>query len=114
MHWKVTFFRSESENEPVAEFFDSLSIADRAKVTRSIKRLAENGILLKEPFSKQIKGKIRELRIQCKDKPVRVLYFTFTERTFVLLHGFIKKSQKTPRKEVNLAVKRMNECLDML
>ena len=73
--------------------------------------LGDYGALLKEPYTKHIRDKIREIRIRDNRGAVRVLYFTFTGKRFVLLHGFIKKSDKTPEKEIEIAERRMNDFL---
>ncbi len=78
---------------------------------RLIKLLKDYGVLLKEPYTKQIRGKIRELRIKDSQGAVRILYFTFTGRRFILLHGFIKKADKTPEREIEIAEKRMNDFI---
>jgi phage-related protein len=80
-------------------------------VFRLIKLLKDYGVLLKEPYTKQIRGKIRELRIKDSQGAVRILYFTFTGRRFILLHGFIKKADKTPEREIEIAEKRMNDFI---
>ena len=66
MDWIVEFYRDSKGKEPVAEFLDSLPVETRAKIVRLIDLLSKNGVLLKEPYTKQVKGKIREMRI--KDK----------------------------------------------
>jgi phage-related protein len=73
--------------------------------------LARYGVLLKEPYTKQIKGKLRELRIVDETGIVRILYFTYTGKRCVLLHGFVKKTGKTPITEIDLAEKRMNDFI---
>ncbi|MDP3298104.1 MAG: type II toxin-antitoxin system RelE/ParE family toxin [Thermodesulfovibrionia bacterium] len=55
--------------------------------------------------------KLFEIRIKDKTNIHRILYFTFTGRKFVLLHGFTKKTEKTPRGEIETALKRMNDYL---
>jgi phage-related protein len=80
-------------------------------VFRLIKLLKDYGVLLKEPYTKQIRGKIRELRIKDSQGAVRILYFTFTGKRFILLHGFIKKADKTPEREIEIAEKRMNDFI---
>jgi phage-related protein len=111
VNWTVEFYRDVKENEPVADFIDSLPRATRAKVFRLIDLLGDYGVLLKEPYTKQIRDKIREIRIKDKQVAVRVLYFTFTGRRFILLHGFVKKAEKTPEKEIEIAEKRMIDFL---
>lgn len=83
----------------------------RAKAIKLIDLLSEYGVLLKEPYTKQLRGKIRELRIKDSQGAVRILYFTFTGKRFILLHGFIKKTDKTPEREIEIAEKRMNDFI---
>ncbi|HKZ72131.1 MAG TPA: type II toxin-antitoxin system RelE/ParE family toxin, partial [Nitrospirota bacterium] len=73
--------------------------------------LVEYGVLLKEPYTRQVRGKIRELRIKDSQGAIRVLYFTYTGKRFILLHGFIKKAEKTPVRDIVLAEKRMNDFI---
>jgi phage-related protein len=76
--WVVEFYQNSKGREQVADFIDSLSIGAQAKILRLIDLLARYGVLLKEPYTKQIKGKLRELRIVDKTGNVRILYFTYT------------------------------------
>jgi phage-related protein len=109
MNWSVEYYRDANGKEPVADFIDSLPTASQAKVLRLISLLADYGVLLKEPYTRQVKGKIRELRIKDAQGAIRVLYFTFTGRRFILLHGFIKKTDKTPEREIKVAGMRLND-----
>ena len=111
MQWAVEFYKSIDGKEPAKEFFNSLSLSARAKVVKLIDLSSEYGVLLKEPYTKQIRGKIRELRIKDSQGAVRILYFTFTGKRFILLHGFIKKTDKTPEREIEIAEKRMNDFI---
>ncbi len=69
-------------------------------------------ISAREPLAKHIQGKLYELRVESQANAYRVLYFTFTGRRIVLLHGFQKKTQKTPRREFAVAVKRMRRFVE--
>jgi phage-related protein len=111
MEWTVEFYRDSYHREPAAEFLDSLPVVSRAKVVRLLNLLAEYGVLLKEPYTKQVKGKIRELRVADQIGAVRILYFGFTGRRFILLHGFIKKTDKIPKREIEVAEKRMKDFM---
>jgi phage-related protein len=111
MDWIVEFYRDSKGKEPAAEFLDSLSLSTRAKMVRLIDLLSKKGVLLKEPYTKQVKGKIRELRVKDKEGAVRILYFSFTGKKFILLHGMIKKTNKTPKGDIETAEKRMNDFL---
>jgi len=99
----------EKGRMPVSDFLDSLPVKARAKATRYMEMLADYGVLLKEPYTKQIRGKIRELRITDNAGNIRILYFTFTGGRFILLNGFIKDTGKTPAGEMELAEKRMRD-----
>ena len=107
----MEYYRNENGKEPVADFIESLPDKAKAKVFRTIKLLKDYGVLLKEPYTKQIRGKIRELRIKDSQGAIRVLYFTYTGMRFIFLHGFIKKADKIPIKDIELAEKRMYDFL---
>ncbi len=112
MDWIVEYYRNTEDREPVADFIDSLPDKTRAKVFRVIKLLKDYGVLLKEPYTRQVKGKIRELRIKDRQGAIRILYFTYTGRRFILMHGFTKKTDKTSVNEIEIAEKRMNDFLN--
>jgi phage-related protein len=112
MAWEIEFYKDKNGKEPLAEFLDDLPIKTKARVVKLIDLLAEQGVLLKEPYTRQIRGKLRELRIKDNLGHIRVLYFTFTGRRFVLLHGFLKKTDKTPEREIELAEKRMKDFIE--
>ena len=111
MRWEVEFYKDEAGKEPVPEFLSRLPAGTRAKVVRLIDLLVEQGVLLKEPYTRKIRGKLRELRIKDNLGFVRVFYFTFTGKRFILLHGFLKKTEKTPKNEIAIAEKRMKNFI---
>ena len=76
-----------------------------AKTLRIIDLLEMNGPLLREPYSKPLENGIFELRTKQGSDITRVLYFFFVGKKAVLTNGFIKKSQKTPKAEKELAKK---------
>jgi len=110
--WKVEYYADSRGNEPVVDFVGSLPIEAQAKILRLIDLLANYGVLLKEPYTKQIKCKLRELRISSSSGEVRILYFAFANRRLVLLHGFVKKTRKTPRREIDIAERRLNDFIN--
>ncbi|MBU0618849.1 type II toxin-antitoxin system RelE/ParE family toxin [Patescibacteria group bacterium] len=103
--WKVDFFEKEIER-----FLDLLSKKERAKVLRNIFLLERFGLGLREPNVKSLKiKKLKELRIIFSSKIFRFLFFHYQEKTLVILHAFIKKTQKTPAKEIRIALERMKQ-----
>lgn len=75
----------------------------RAKMFRTIEMLEKNGNKLREPASKPLGDGIMELRAKVGTDISRVLYFFVVGRKVVLTHGFVKKTQKTPPEEIDLA-----------
>ena len=103
----------ENEKVPVQDFLYSLAPQLRAKAFRDIKLLKNLGNELREPYIKSIKGDknkgLYELRIKFSSDTARIFYFTYYNNRYVLLHGFIKKSIKTPASEIEKARKYMED-----
>ncbi len=108
-NWRIEFYATRRGKSPVAEFLDGLPAPERAKARNVLRLLKEFGVLLGLPHSRPISGhaKLRELR----GGDVRLFYFVHTGRRFIVLHGFRKKSQKTPSAEIATAERRMKEFL---
>jgi len=105
--WKVVLYLSRSGSSPVQEFIDSLEIKAQPKIRDTIKLLQEFGIALGLPHAKKLIGTdLWELRVLGSDS-IRVLYVAVIGKKFVLLHGFKKKQNKTPTKEVKTAKDRL-------
>jgi len=105
-------YETEGGRIPVKEFLDSLPRKHKTKAQFAIDLLAGYGQLLKEPFTKHLSGtKLKELRIQASPNIYRIFYLAHIDKKFVLLHGFTKKTEQTPRKEIRVAENRMNEYI---
>lgn len=112
VEYKVKFYKNSSNGkEPVLDYIEILDIKNKAKVLKYIEFLRVNNGYLDEPYSKHIKGKIRELRIDFSKIRHRIFYFTFINQTIVLLHAFLKKTNKTPINEIKKAE---DNCIDVL
>lgn len=83
------------------QFIQSLEKATIAKVLRTIDLLERFGHQLGMPHSKKIGAALFELRVRGQQE-IRIFY-TFQNNTIVLLHGFIKKSQRIPKRELHTA-----------
>jgi len=102
--YKVKFYReSLNKKSPVLEYIGNLEIKEKAKVLKYIDFLRINKGVLDEPYSKHIKGKIRELRIDFSSKKHRIFYFTFINRNIILLHAFLKRTNRTPLSDIKKA-----------
>jgi phage-related protein len=99
-------------DERLESWFNDIPKDIKARIINIVDLLIEHGPHnVREPYVKHIKGKLFEIRAKGKDGIARVFYFTMTGQRIVLLHGFIKKTQKTPEKELETAVVRMKEIL---
>jgi phage-related protein len=107
--WELEFYTTAGGTAPVVEYIDALSEEDAARVVRSLELLEALGLQLTEPHVKKIPGKgLWELRTVGKTHH-RVFYVAIQGRRFLLLHGFLKKSQKTPPKEIQTALQRLSD-----
>lgn len=112
MKWTVEYYKDEAGRCHVLEFLrDIKDIKLRAKILSDIDKLEAKGTELKEPCVKHIGSGIWELRSKQSSNIARVLYFTFTGGKFVLLHGFIKKTMKTPPAEIEKARTRRDDYI---
>lgn len=109
--YKIIYYVDEKGNIPVKEYIDNQKIKERAKIFIFINFLKENNGYLDEPYSKHIKGKIRELRIDFFKNHHRIMYFVFTGEEIILLSAFTKRTEKTPQREINKAINNYNNFL---
>lgn len=97
-------------NETVEAELEALPADLRAKLTHIVELITTFGLEnVHEPYIKHIEGKIWEMRMKGKDNIGRALYVTAKGRRAVILHAFIKKTQKTPNKAKKLAQQRLKE-----
>lgn len=101
----VSFFKSEAGREPVREWLKSLPREQRRIIGEDIKTV-QFGWPLGMPLVRKLDRDLWEIRIRLRDGIARVA-FTTGEGRMVLLHGFIKKSQKTPADDLALAKARL-------
>ena len=102
--YKVKFYRnSNNGKKPVLDYIENLDIKNKTKIYKYIDFLRSNNGYLDEPYSKHIKGKIRELRVDFSKDSHRIFYFTFVNKNIILLHAFFKKTKKTPINEIKKA-----------
>lgn len=101
--WNIIFYERENGKVPVQEFLQSLSRQQHAKAIHEIEILEQFGNALRMPHAKHIDGKLWELRIKAGSDISRIFYFIHIGNDIVLLHGFIKKTQKTPSGEIDKA-----------
>ena len=105
MRWTVEFL-----NSVVLEEMEALPADIRASFERIVRLIAAVGLeKVHEPYIKHLQDRIWEMRLKGRDGIARALYVTATGRRIVVLRVFVKKSQKTPQREIELARRRAKD-----
>lgn len=107
MSWRVTFYSSEFQSEILR-----LPAGFVARFLRYAERMEIYGPNLGMPHTRAMGEGLFELRLKAAEGIARVFYCTLIGRKIVMLHQFVKKSEKTPRKELEIARRRMKETKD--
>lgn len=106
MDWNVVYFESPRGEKFVQEFIDKQNFMVKGKYIGMIDFLEEYGPFLSGKYTKKLRKDLYELRITGKEQ-VRVFY-TVRQKNIILLHAFKKKTQKTPQREMMLALLRLD------
>lgn len=106
--FEVDYYEDEGGRKPAKEFIDALDVKMRAKVFGRLELLEEHGSRLGMPFARHLEDGIYELRTVQGSNITRILYFFVVGERVILTHGFVKKTQKTPPREIGRA-KRMRD-----
>jgi len=113
--YSIKFYKNcRNGQEPVLDYIKGLDEKNRAKVLKYIVFLKDNHGYLDEPFSKHITGKIRELRVDFSRHHHRIFYFVAIGRRIILLHCFLKKTERTPEREIKKALAYYNDAINNL
>lgn len=104
----VHFYRSRAGADLVRDWLKSLPAEDRQSLGRDL-RLVELGWPIGMPLCRPLGGGLWELRSRLSSNRIARVIFCAAQGKMVLLHGFIKKTQKTPQSELDLARTRQKE-----
>src|SRR5438105_686843 len=106
-NYRVIFYRKDSSSpSSIIKYIEALPQREQARILALISLLQERNGYLEEPYTKHIKGKIRELIIDIGKKHHRIFYVVESRKRILLLHSFPKTTSKTPRGEI----RRAEEC----
>src|ERR1700709_1832841 len=102
MSWIVEFL-----DEDVEHLLNALPVDIRAHFLRIVELIRSQGLeRVREPYVKHLEGKLWEMRMKGRDGIARAAYVTAVGRRIVVVHVFVKKTQKTPRREIEIALAR--------
>lgn len=109
----IQTYVTEKGLSPFEEFISSLAKKEKAKLIRDIDLLKDLAPNIGEPYVKKLKGynNLYEVRTKHGTKAIRVFYFYFDGDAIVLLTGFLKKSNKTPKNHIEKAVSYKDDFL---
>ncbi len=107
---EIRFYTTEDGQSPIQEFFDSLSGKSMQKVAWTLQAITELPVVPSE-YLKKLSGTggLWEVRVHSANQAIRLLGFFDGNDLIVLTHGFMKKSEKIPRREIDTAEARMND-----
>ena len=114
MDFDIEFYEDDRSRKPVEKFLGELKPVNPYlfhKLTEAINKL-KNRFYHKEPLSKSLSQGLFELRVLSGSNIARIIYFFRKGRRIILLHGFIKKTQKTPANQLEIARKRMKDYME--
>jgi len=107
---EIDFFTT-GNRKPVTDFLDSLQIKERAKVLRNIELLKQFGLRAGGNFVEPIGEGLFSLRTIFSGINIRLLFFTVAGNKIVILSGFKKKTNKIPKREIEVVKERRREYL---
>lgn len=107
--WSVIYYISPNGENPVKNFLDASRHQQKTKALRILFSIHEYGLHTVIPHIKKLAGTpLWEIRILGQDS-MRILYVKQKEQQIVLLHAFYKKAQKTPHREIGIAMARYKQ-----
>lgn len=104
MGWKIIYY-----NESLQKEIKALPAGIQARYIHLTERMCIYGANLGMPHTRAMKDGLFELRMKSQEGIGRVFYCTLVNKRIIMLHSFIKKTKKTPLKELNIAISRMKE-----
>jgi phage-related protein len=97
-------------NEEIKETLDALPPDLRASFQRIVELIQAHGLeRIREPYLKHLEGSLWEMRLKGRSGIARAVYVTASGMRIVIVHVFVKKTQKTPRQEIVQALKKAKE-----
>jgi len=107
--YKIRLYRTRRGEAPVEDYLSGLEDKHRRKVLVHLDLLAREGPNLRRPYADVLRGPLRELRVSLARHEHRVVYYFVKGDLIILLHGFLKKTQEVPEREMKVAEDRMRD-----
>jgi len=107
--WSVVFYTTAGGGSPVEEFLEGLDAETEARFAWSIEQLRQRNTRAREPLVRHIEGRLWELRRESRTNIYRLFYVFIEGRRILFLHGFQKKTERTPRREIEVALRMLED-----
>lgn len=111
MDFEIIFYKDSSGKSPIEEFLLKIAKSNKILVEKTQQGIAKlkNRAYHKEPLSKYVESRLWELRIKSGSNILRIFYTFGKGKIIILLHIFVKKQQKIPSSELEIARERLQE-----
>lgn len=109
--WQVVFYLEDDGDAPVERFLLSLEPKTQRRFAWSIEQLRQRNLQAREPLVRHLEGTLWELREESQTNIYRLIYAFVSNRRILLLHGFQKKTRRTPPQDLALAGRRLEHFL---
>lgn len=109
MAYRIHLYRSAGGDSPVGDFLEELPEKHQAKIVAALDYLGQQGPALRRPHAAHVRGKLWELRVSLGRNEYRLLYFFMEGQVVVVAHGFAKKTEAIPAREIDTAENRMKD-----
>ena len=114
MRFAINYWRTSSGKAPVRKYIDDIeSDEERAELFSALNGIQENGTDAIGVDFRQIEGKLWELKIKTHGKQHRIFYIVMKGSEMILLHAYLKKTQKAPTREIDIAKQRMKQLKEV-
>ena len=110
---KVEFYVTPSGRSPVEDFIKCLPLGDKERFRAILEGIEKEGVHFSRAQFKPLTGKLWEVKFSAPSGGFRIAYFIRKGGIMVIVHAFRKATQKTPHSDLDLAVRRMKELMDL-
>lgn len=108
MRLSIKYWRNQTGKAPVEKYIDAIdNKEERAELLSLLKGIQENGTDAIGVEFRQIEGKLWEIKLRLHGNQHRIFYVVLKGNEMILLHAYLKKTQKAPTKEIEVAKQRM-------
>jgi len=113
MKFIINYWRNPSGKAPVEKYIDDIeNKEERAEILTTLKGIQEYGTEAVGVEFRQLEGKLWELKIRTHGSQHRIFYIVMKGNQMILLHAYLKKTPRTPLKEIETAMQRMNKLVE--